>query len=63
MSLCANANDPCLVGPVFTPPTDLSFRSVDAAPSGKTNVPKAYLPWQQIVAEEQQKLFHHPFSW
>ena len=35
MSLCANPNNPCLVGPVFAPPTGLSFGSVDAAPSGK----------------------------
>ena len=42
MSLCANPNDPHLVGPVFVPSTGLSFRYVDAAPSGKTNIQRAY---------------------
>ena len=35
MGLYANPNDPCPVGPVFAPPTGLSFRHMDAAPFGK----------------------------
>ena len=58
MSLCANPNNPCLVGPVFVPSTGLSFRSVDTAPTGKTIMAGAYFPWQQIMVEEQQKLLH-----
>ena len=44
MGLCANPNDPHLVGPIFAPPTSLSFKLMDAAPSGKTNAPGTYFP-------------------
>ena len=63
MSLCTNPNDPQLVGPVFAPPTGVTFRSVDAASSDKNNVPRAYFPWQQFMAEDQWKLLHQPFGW
>ena len=53
MGLCADLNDPHPVGPVFMPPTGLSFMLVDTAPSGKTNVPKHISPsdnlwWENI---------------
>ena len=44
MGFCANLNNPCPVGPVFMPPTGLSFRLMDTAPSGKTNIPKNRFP-------------------
>ena len=44
MGLCADPNDPHPVGPVFAPPTGLSFRLMDTVPSGKTNVVGIYFP-------------------
>ena len=44
MGLCADPNNPHPVGPVFAPPTDLSFMLIDAAPFGKTNSPRTYFP-------------------
>ena len=40
MGLYADPSDPHPAGLVFTPPTGLSFRLMDAAPFAKTNAPK-----------------------
>ena len=63
MSLFADSSNPCLVRPVFAPPTSLSFRIMEAVPSGKTNIPGTYFPYQQFIAEEQCKFLHKAFSW
>ena len=56
MSLCANPSDPHLVGPVFVPPTGLSFRLMDAASSGKITLPGDVFPLVAIYGRRTVKV-------